>query len=78
VLYDWSGVKDSLVHNLVCVDAKGKLVWEAELPPGTMADCFVDVLETMESGALRANTFSCYRVILDPRNGRIIASVFTK
>jgi hypothetical protein len=76
VLLEWPA-GGARVHNLLKVTADGAAAWRAELPPGESTDCFVSV-DTDGDGGLFANTWSCYRVTLDPATGRILQSLFTK
>ena len=64
------------LQNLVRVAGDGSVRWRAELPPDEGADAFVAV--EWEGDRLVANTWSCYRVQLDPNTGRILDQVFTK
>lgn len=62
-------------HNLVRMNARGGIVWAAQLPQ-VGSDSFVSV--QMDNGKLLANSWSCFQVTLDIDTGRILTSVFTK
>jgi hypothetical protein len=74
LLYDWMAeeVKDG--RNLMRVDAEGQILWKA-LPPD-IKDCFTRI--EWDGQALTANTWSCYRVAIDPENGEVTVLEFTK
>jgi hypothetical protein len=75
VLYDWMSdeVKDG--RNLVRVDPEGNIVWRAS-PPTGVSDCFTRM--QWDGQTLSANTWSCYRVGIDPENGAVTVLQFTK
>ncbi len=52
------------------------LVWRAELPKGTMPECYVGVDVTGE--IITGWTWICYRVTLNRQTGKILTEVFTK
>ena len=61
-------------ENLICIDVAGNVVWKAKLP--SMPDMFVEVSTTNDG--LWANSFSCWKMWLDPDTGAILRSEFTK
>lgn len=63
-------------ENLVRIDSLGNIVWVAELPEGNARDFYVQV--GWDGVHLTANSWSCYRVVLDADTGRITERVFTK
>ncbi|HSQ65776.1 MAG TPA: hypothetical protein VLM85_21290 [Polyangiaceae bacterium] len=63
-------------ENVVCVDPHGGVVWRASLPTSGNDDCYLAL--AYEGGALVANSWSGFRVRIDPRGGRILDAVFTK
>jgi outer membrane protein assembly factor BamB len=73
VLLDPGAMPRSTFENLFCVDANGKVMWKAQLPQSH--DAFVDLQLT---DALYANSWSGYRVKLDPATGKIVDQVFVK
>jgi outer membrane protein assembly factor BamB len=75
VILKWSD-KTYRDENLFCYRADGSLKWKAELPPNTGQDFFVAV--ALVGAELRANTWSCYALWLDPETGRTLRSHFTK
>jgi outer membrane protein assembly factor BamB len=76
VLFDWSGKDDYRLNNLVGRDPDGKLMWTAELPENTGPDCFTGA--DIAGNAIRAHTWSCFALTLDPRTGKTLATCFTK
>jgi hypothetical protein len=62
--------------NLVKINFNGNLLWSAQLPPIGGNDVYVDASWT--KGELSANSWSCYRTIIDPETGKIQSSEFTK
>ncbi|MBB3440946.1 hypothetical protein [Rhizobium sp. BK379] len=76
LLYDYmlEEVKDG--RNLIRVDASGRIVWKAILPPVSALDCFVAV--DLRGGKLTANTHSCYLVAVDIENGHSTVLTFTE
>ena len=75
VLYDWMAeeVKDG--RNLMRVDPGGKIIWKAS-PPRASMDCFTRM--QWEGQTLTADTWSGYRVSVDPQNGDVTVLKFTK
>ena len=61
-------------ENLFCVDEDDKTIWTAPLPD--THDTFLDAKS--EGDGLHAWSWSCYRIVFDPTDGRIISQVFTK
>lgn len=76
VLYDWAGIKTELLHNLVCLGADGRILWRAQLPRSSGPDCFTSAEARSDGRCIRATTFSCHAVSLDPTNGSIVMSAF--
>jgi hypothetical protein len=76
VLYDWMAeeVKDG--RNLMRVDSEGKIIWKATPPTTGAEDCFTRM--RWEGETLTANTWSGYRVSVNPRNGHVTVLEFTK
>jgi hypothetical protein len=74
ILLDPDATRKPRFENLFCVDRDGKTVWIATLP--LTDDTFVGA--EMGPDGLRAWSWSCYRIIFDPADGRIIEQVFTK
>ena len=62
--------------NLVAFDVTDHLIWEAELPNESGADCFTDA--EVVSNELIAFSFTCYRCVIDMSDGRLLSTVFTK
>lgn len=75
VLYDWMAedVRDG--RNLMRVDPDGNILWKASPPTGKQ-DCFTRL--QWDGHTLTANTWSCYRVKVDPQSGNVIVLEFTK
>ena len=63
-------------QNLLMLDRTGKIIWRAQLPQPSSADAYVSF--TYEDGRILANSWSGYRVLIDPNNGRIGSAEFTK
>jgi hypothetical protein len=76
VVFDWSSNKEYRHENLVCFNSDGSVRWRPELPRNGGPDCFVGV--TIDKGQIRANTWSCFALWLDPLTGKTLKSVFTK
>lgn len=74
LLYDWMAKEVEGGRNLMRVDAEGQILWKAS-PPNTQ-DCFTRI--AWDGQALTANTWSCYRVAVDPENGKVTVLEFTK
>jgi len=76
VLYDWMAeeVKDG--RNLMRIDVEGNILWKASPPTNNMQDCFTRI--RWDGRALSANTWSCYRVAVDPDSGEVTVLEFTK
>jgi outer membrane protein assembly factor BamB len=75
VLGQWDGqVKND--RNLFCVDAAGTTIWIAETPDRSGPDAYVSL--RVVDGRVVANSWSCYRVVLDDSTGEILETVFTK
>lgn len=67
-------VKDG--RNLLRVDPNGNILWKASPPTTGMQDCFTCI--QWDGQTLTANTWSCYRVDVDLRNGDVTVLEFTK
>ena len=76
VLYDWMAEEVKGGRNLVRVDADGNVLWKAAPPTNGMQDCFTRML--WDGRSLTANTWSCYRVSVDPQTGNVTVLEFTK
>jgi hypothetical protein len=63
--------------NLVRLHANGALVWEAEPPEPGAGDSWV-AIEWVPDDGLIANSWSCWRVRIDPATGQAIDKEFTK
>ena len=76
VLYDWMAeeVKDG--RNLMRVDPEGNILWKASSPTTGVRDCFTRM--QWDGQSLIANTWSCYRVSVDPQTGAVTVLGFTK
>jgi hypothetical protein len=73
--YEVGGPKTQ--DNLVRLTRDGRLVWRAEPPDASAGDRWVSV-EGDQTGWLAANSWSCWRVTLDPATGRDLSKYFTK
>lgn len=74
VLLDMAASKQKVFENLLCVERSGNVVWKAELPD--QPDAFVSFQKTAEG--LVANTWSGYRVVLNPTTGKLVERQFVK
>lgn len=61
-------------ENLLCVTARGDLVWQAKLP--SSHDAYVNV--RLEDGCVIASSWSGYSVRIDADTGELVKQVFTK
>lgn len=61
--------------NLVCLDLSGRRRWEAELPEPGRQDVYYRISSRRP---LVVNSFSSYKVELDPETGRILSKEFVK
>jgi outer membrane protein assembly factor BamB len=77
VLTDWSGSNPYRLENLACYLIDGSLKWKAKLPEHTGSDWFTS-LELDQNGNIRAFTWSCYLLSLDPESGQTLETVFHK
>lgn len=65
-------------QNLMLVDHAGNIVWKA-VPPTQgkgMQDCFTYL--QWDGQTLTANTWSCFRVMIDLQDGNVTILEFTK
>lgn len=61
--------------NLVCFDLEDARIWEAELPDPRRQDVYYRVSSWRP---LVVNSFSSYKVEIDPASGRIVGKEFVK
>ena len=75
VIYDWMEFPDSkAVRNLYAYDLEGERLWIAQARrSGDFFTRFVG-----DCKLLRVATWDCFCCTIDPENGAIIDSVFTK
>ena len=73
ILLDLAATRKSRFENLICIDAIGQVLWKGQLPQS--ADAFVSI---QISDGLYANSWSGYRVRLDPATGVILEQQFVK
>jgi len=62
-------------ENLFCIDRDGNVAWIAPLPT-SHDDTFVEI--SLGNDGLRAHSWSCYRLVLDPQSGKVLSEEFTK
>ena len=62
-------------RNILRCNSDGSLIWQAEMPTDT-EDAYSSVEWVGEQ--LHANSWSCYKVIIDDKTVTLLASVFTK
>jgi len=75
VVFEWGRGSES-EENLVCFEPDGGVRWKAKPPTSDTGDCFVDV--ALDGDLIRANSWNCYVVWLDPRTGEALRTHFTK
>lgn len=75
ILLDMAASKKATFENLLCIDRAGRVVWKAKLPKSN--DAFVS-FQMEADGLLHANTWSGYRVTLDPLTGKLQQQKFVK
>jgi len=63
--------------NLVRLRADGSVAWVAEPPEASASDFWV-AIEWVPDQGLVANSWSCWRVHIDPDTGKVIDKEFTK
>lgn len=76
VLLKYSEKKYGSFENLLLLTQDGTVLWRAELPTSSSTDAYVDF--ELRNSRLFANSWSCYRVEIDMRTGRILNREFTK
>jgi hypothetical protein len=76
LLFDSPAGSKGRLENLVCVDHSGGLIWAAQLPKNTLPDAFVSV--SLDGPLIRAHTWSCFAVTIDPKTGKTLNCAFTK
>ena len=77
LLKHWKREKDyGAFENLLLLGSDGAPVWHAELPKTTSGEAYVRF--EVIGGKLFANSWSCYRVEISMRTGKIVQSEFTK
>src|SRR5437899_1726494 len=60
-------------HNLLRLDGRGKLVWQADLPASAAIDRHDGYVEIRWEGVnIAANTWSGWWVLIDPGTGKIL------
>ncbi len=74
VLFDPDAAGEDF-RNLICIDLNGTRIWEAELPEPGRQDVYYRISSKQP---LVANSFSSYKVQLDPETGRILGKEFVK
>jgi hypothetical protein len=63
-------------RNLVCIDSKGAIQWQARLPTNDTADTYTEM--HLVSAGVSAFSWSCHRVLLDTLSGKILKDAYTK
>jgi hypothetical protein len=63
-------------ENLIFLNSDGSQRWKAELPMNRGPDRFVGIV--LDGEHIRANTWSCFTLWLDPHTGKTLRTVFTK
>lgn len=76
VVYDYmAGPRHSQFRNAEGFDIAGRKLWTAEHPTNETADAYVEI---MEVHPLVLWSFACFRCTIDPTNGKLLESLFTK
>lgn len=77
VLYDPDAKPShfSQFHNLVAFSSRGDKLWTAEHPTSETADIYVEIVE---AEPLTVWNFACYTCTINPSNGKLVETVFTK
>jgi hypothetical protein len=73
------GPMDRPFPNIVRCNSRGEIIWAAELPeaqPLGQPDAYVSAAGV--DGHLVANSWSGFRVLIDPATGKIVSIEFTK
>jgi hypothetical protein len=76
VLLDYIAGPTGPKRNLICVDRDGQVVWQAALPTSSSPESFVSF--ELLGNELFANSWSGWRVAIDPGTGDIRGAEFTK
>jgi hypothetical protein len=63
-------------ENLVFLNSDGSRRWKAELPKNSGPDRFVGIV--LDGEHIRASTWSCFTLWLDPLTGKTLRAVFAK
>ena len=74
LLLDPDASQRSVFENLLCIDQNGSAFWTAKLPD--RPDCYVSI-DLREEG-IWANSWSCFRVLIDKHSGVELERIFTK
>ncbi len=76
MIYDYKcGPKDALFQNLEAFETSGEKLWTAENPGTHSTDVYVDFIS---DEPLVIWSFSCICCTIDPQNGKLIKTVFSK
>lgn len=76
VLLKYREKKYGSFENLLLLKSDGRVAWRAQLPSPSSTDSYLDF--EVKENRLFANSWSCYRVEIDLKTGRILQSEFTK
>jgi hypothetical protein len=76
LLYDYmAGPQAHQFRNLEAFTFGGQRLWTAEHPTSDPTDAYVEIVST---DPLTVWDFACYRCIINPTDGRLVQSEFTK
>lgn len=76
-LFNWMDYPDQKpARNVEAFDQDGKRIWIIESLTTQSADCYTNI--KTDGKTLTAFNFVGYDCVVDPRNGKIISSQFTK
>lgn len=75
VLSDYRSHEPGPFANVARIDASGREIWRAT-PPGARNDEFTSI--RLVDGLIHAYASSGYSVVLKPRNGKVVETLFVK
>ncbi len=76
IIYDYMDYpRYKQAQNLMAYDLDGNVLWTAEHPTNTTADCYVNFIS---EDPLWVWNFACYECRIDINSGKLIDKVFTK
>ncbi|HCO03147.1 MAG TPA: hypothetical protein DIT48_07270 [Actinobacteria bacterium] len=76
ILLDHTGTRPGQRENLIAINQRGEILWLAKLPTSSGTDFFGE-MELLDEG-VSAFSWSCHRVLIDPKTGETMDDRFTK